>query len=137
MGYADVITTIGMYIKLDVVGQHAALIYDERMPYKRASGSLAYSGGLVGYAVSKAGGHVSDNKMWSISDKKKAPIFYCDLTKQEYRNFQMTRNESCLLSFFSLKVLVKLKEKYPANNLKPNPTAKDILSFFEEINKLK
>lgn len=134
MGYADVITTIGMYIKLDVVGQHAALIYDERMPYKRAKGT---SNGLAGYAVSKAFGYVDNNHLWSVSEKNKVPIFYCNLTQKEYRNFQMTRNESCLLSFFSLKVLVTLKKKYPAHELKENPSANDILSFFEKINKLK
>jgi hypothetical protein len=132
MGYADVITTIGMYIKLDVVGQHAALIYDERMPYKRATGT---SNGLAGYAVSKAFGYVDNNHLWSVSDKNKVPIFYCNLTQKEYRNFQMTRNESCLLTFISLKEIGKLKEKYPDHKLKENPYAKDVLSFFEEINK--
>lgn len=132
MGYADVITTIGMYIKLDVVGQHAALIYDERMPYKRATGT---SNGLAGYAVSKAFGYVDNNHLWSVSDKNKAPIFYCNLTQKEYRNFQMTRNESCLLTFISLKELVKLKEKYPGHELKENPSAKDLIDFFSAINK--
>lgn len=132
MGYADVITTIGMYIKLDVVGQHAALIYDERMPYKRATGT---SNGLSGFAVSKAFGYADNNHLWSVSEKNKVPIFYCNLTQKEYRNFQMTRNESCLLSFFSLKELVTLKKKYPAHELKQNPSAKDVLDFFSAINK--
>lgn len=136
MGYMDVMTTVGMYIKLDIVGTYGALIYDERMPYKRALGAMAYGGGIIGHVASKSGGNVGDKQLWKVSDKNSVTILFCNLLQKEYRNFQMSRNESCILTFISRKDLKKVREQFSDLALSSDPSADEVLNFFDRLNSL-
>ncbi len=139
MGYIndmDVSSTIGMYIKLEIVGEYCALIYDDRMPYKCLKGARSNGLGLEGYINSKINEHSDDKFLWYVSESESVPILYCKLLEKEYRNFQLSRNESCLLQFISKNQLKKIREKYPEIAMPNEPKAIDALNCLEKVNLL-
>jgi len=134
MGYTDVMSTTGMYLKMDIVGTYCAIKFDDRMPYPNAKSAFYYGGSVLGYLVAKSQGYADDNQVWKVSEKKSVPIFYCNLEDKEYRNFQQNRNESCLLTYFSEKSLNNLIKKYPLVPTYSKPNADDILNYLNELN---
>lgn len=133
MGYMDLISSVNMYIKLDIVGTYCALVYDERMPYQNKN-SLSNGGGIVGVWNAPASEILRAKDHWKVEDKKSVPIIVFNLLDNEYRNFSLSRNESCLLTFISRKKLKKLIELYPDNIVRVEPTADDLLKYIERIN---
>lgn len=138
MGYIidiDVPSPSGMYIKLDIVGDYGVLVFDLRMPYKSSKGNrTSTSLGLEGYIVSKLNEKFDQKYLWYVNKNESVPILYCNLLEKEYRNFQLSRNESCIIQFISKKQLKKIEEKYPEIAIQEEPHAKDVLKYFELLN---